>query len=114
MTRWLLALFAERHDNLLDFLLLVGVVVLLLPLALFVDLIVSTVRAWWLRWLFTRTHVRCPNGHEVEAQGTWQCVCSLTYQGSGFAPCPHCGNAAHAILCPCGAPVVNPLTPMDE
>lgn len=85
----------------------------LLPWAIVFDLV-----AWAIRWIRRQRVLKasialCPRGHEVELQSNWTCRCGLSFEGHAFAqPCPHCGDMAHAVTCPCGMPVVNPLSPI--
>lgn len=89
------------------------VVMLFIPLALLVDGLraaSSSIATWCSR----RTRVaHCPRGHAVELIGAWKCpACHLVQEGHAFRPCPHCGEEPHAVLCACGLPVENPLSPV--
>lgn len=83
----------------------------LLPATLLLD------AASWLRSclrtasVLSKTEWHCPRGHVVGLLGgAWTCgACKFVLEGHGFAACPACGTVAHAIWCPCGLSVVNPL-----
>jgi len=94
-------------------LLAAAVVICLVPLTLLVDglqaLSTSIIRRSTRRTL----RANCPRGHTVELVGTWKCpTCQLTHESHAFTRCPHCGDHTHAILCACGLPVENPLSPV--
>ena len=113
MTRFLVDVLGGVRGSLMAHVITASIVLLLLPIAIVVD--GGLLLKWILkvrRALAQRT-ATCPRGHEVHLFGAWTCPsCKLTHEGHGFQPCPHCGAIMHAINCPCGLPVINPLTPV--
>lgn len=109
MTRFLLDALAQAKGPLGSQLLLAAVVAAVLPVALWLDGLALCGGLLARGIVLSRTEARCPRGHAVELLAGWKCPCGMTVEGHAFAACPHCGEPAHAVWCPCGLPVVNPL-----
>lgn len=94
----------------------VGLALLLaamLPVVLGIDFIAWCLRHGRERAALAQLEARCPRGHVVALVGAWSCSsCPGTFEGHAWSACPHCGAVAHAIACPCGLSVVNPLSPV--
>ena len=113
MSRWLLDVLGSVRGPLVAQFVMALIVLWLMPLALLVDALLLLARIVRVRRLMALYKVRCPKGHPVLLVDAWTCpACKLTHEGHGFSPCPHCGQIPHAINCPCGLPVTNPLSPV--
>lgn len=114
MTRPLLVTLAEWKAD--TWLKLVAAV-LLLPLlvaTLLGDAVLAVLTGLRRAWILRQTVAFCAAGHRVGLVAAWECRCGLVYEGSAWAACPNCGEVTHAVLCPCGRPVENPMSPVRE
>jgi fatty acid desaturase len=111
MTRYFLEVGQQLGGHpLAQFVGLLIVVLLLIPAAL-VDAFVALVGLAREHYWLTRDQAPCTRGHTVRLWGSFTCPsCKLEIDHHAFAACPHCGERAYAIRCPCGSPVVNPLS----
>lgn len=108
MTKTLLSFVVSVKVPVSTRLLLLSLALCIVPFTLALDalcLVIGTARE---KRLLSSTAVRCPAGHEVELHGGWRCSCGIAFSGSGFSPCPACGERSW-VVCPCGRSVRNPL-----
>jgi hypothetical protein len=88
---------------------LVLLLCLLLPATL-IDALLALARLVFEAYWLSRATARCTRNHRVRLKGAFSCpTCKHESDQHGFAMCPHCGEVAYAIRCPCGASVPNPL-----
>ena len=113
MTRLLLDWLGKLRGPFLDQLLASSLILVALPMAMWIDIVRDTYRNLRAAQVLLSTQTSCPRGHVVKLRGAWQCPsCNLVSEGHAFSECPHCGDATHAVLCACGLPAVNPLSPV--
>jgi len=78
--------------------------------AIIVDALARVLDRRRLRQVLRTRVARCDAQHPVELVGAWTCPsCHAPFEGHGFGPCPHCGEVAYGLPCPCSRIVVNPL-----
>jgi len=110
MTKFFLNLLAQSRGSLILQLIAALLFILLLPITLFFDAVVASIRLLWIGRVIRASHIRCPGGHQVELQGAWRCQCGAVFEGAGFEACPSCGSVSSMIICPCGRTIRNPLS----
>ena len=115
MTSFLFTMLGSVRGSLMVHVVFASLALALLPVALVVDGIRLLMWSNKVRNALAQGSATCPRGHQVMLQGAWNCpACKLTHEGHGFQPCPCCGAVVHAINCPCGLPVTNPLSPARQ